>query len=359
MYAVIMAGGKGTRLWPLSRTKKPKQLHSFISDKSLIRETYERLLPSFPSAKILISTTPEYLVDIKKIIPEIAEDDFIVEPYPMGTAAACGLATKIINMRDSEAAVIFLPADHSIKDNGKFLEAVGFAEELCENEYDGYILTIGINPTKPDTGLGYIKMGSQVEESDNLRAFSVEKFVEKPNLEKAEEYVSSWEYLWNSGIFIWKTKKMLELFAKYLPETTKVLENVGQNLGTALYEKVLRNDYKKVENTSIDYGILEKTKEILVVPADFGWSDVGSWGTLLSELTKNYNTKVISRGHHIGVDNDNCLFFAGDKLIATVGLTDIIVVDTSDALLICNSHKSGQVKDLLEKFQQDDKHHYL
>lgn len=358
MYAVIMAGGSGTRLWPLSRQKKPKQLHAFIGDKSLIRETFERLLPQFAVDNIFISTTTEYAPEIQKHLPELPPQNFIIEPYPMNTAAACGLATKIIDKKEKNATVVFLPSDHTIADSAKFLQILEFADNLSD-KYPKHILTIGINPTKPDTGLGYIRMDSQIEKSDGLRAFSVKKFIEKPNLEKAKEYVASWEYLWNAGIFMWKTDHMIDLLAKNMPSTNEVLDKIVASWGTPDFKKTLEENYKKVENTSIDYGVMEKSSDILVIPGDFGWSDVGSWGSLLEVLTDQYKTDLISKGNHIGIDDSNCLVMANEKLIATVGLKDIVIIDTPEAMLICNSKQSGKVKDLLNKMKDEGKHLYL
>lgn len=358
LYAVIMAGGQGTRLWPLSRQAKPKQLHALASDKPLIRETYERLLAKFKPEEIIISTVPSFVNDIKKLLPEIEEKNYIVEPALMGNAAACGLVTTILNQRDPDSSAIFLPADHIIKDKESFIRTVDFAHKLI-SQNPTKILTIGINPTKPDVNLGYIQMDSQIASEGDLKAFSVKKFVEKPDLKTAEKYVASWEYLWNAGMFVWQTNFMLTLFEKNLPQTFLALQKIKKAIGTADFKKILESEYKKVDNTSIDYGILEKTKDILVVPADFGWSDVGSWGSLLEVLSETHGTNVITRGHHIGVDNENCLVMSNDKLIATVGLKNIAVIDTPDVILICDSSKSHKVKELLNKVKEEGKHLYL
>lgn len=353
-----MAGGQGTRLWPLSRVKKPKQLQALASEKTMIRETYERLVPKFKPEEIIVSTTPSFIEDIKRALPELPPENFIVEPFLMGTAAACGLVSKILHLRDKNSSVIFLPSDHIISNKVDFIKTLDFAEELI-NKHQDHILTIGINPTKPDVGLGYIQMNEQIESEHDLKAFTVKRFVEKPDLKTAQEYVSSWDYLWNAGIFIWKTEYILKLFKDNLPQTYEALEAIGRASGTEKEKKVLETEYAKVENTAIDYGIMEKTKKILVIPSDFGWSDVGSWGTLLEVLSKIHGTDIITRGHHIGVDNNNCLVLGNDKLIATVGLKDIVIIDTPDAMLICNSKESHKVKDLLKKFKEEGKHLYL
>lgn len=358
MYAVIMAGGQGARLWPLSRQKNPKQLHAFAGDKPLVRETYERLTKQFSNEEIIISTTPEFVDSIRKIIPEIPKENFIVEPKPMNTAPACGLVSKILNLRDPNSTVVFLPSDHMIGDNKKFLEILAYADEMIEKNPE-HIIQIGINPTRPDTGLGYIQMDSQVDTKNDLKTFSVKRFIEKPTFEKAEEYLHSWEYLWNAGMFVWKTRFILELFEKNMPDTFSILEKIGAAVGTDEEERIINLEYKNVERISIDYGIIEKTTDLLVIPGNFGWSDIGSWGTLLQVLSEMHDTQVISKGNHIGINDKNCLVLAGEKLIATIGLSNIVVVDTPDAMLICNSEESQDVKELLVKFKADGKYLYL
>jgi len=358
MYAVIMAGGAGTRLWPLSRQRKPKQLQNLITDKSLIRETFERIHSRIKTKDIFVSTTPEYIDDIKKQLPELPEKNYIIEPFLMGNAASNCLVSQVLHSLDPKAAAIFLPSDHVIHDKRKFLETLDFAEKIIKKN-PKKILTIGINPTRPDTGLGYIQMGEQVEKSGELRAFSVKKFVEKPNQETAEAYLASWEFLWNSGMFVWRTDHMLSLYKKLLPKTYQAINKIVKAVGTDKEWDILQKEYATVDVTSIDYGIIEKTKDIIVIPGNFPWSDVGSWGSLLDSLSEIYKTKIIVKGHHIGVDSTECLVMAGEKLIATVGLKDVIIVDTPDALLVCDRHESTKVKNLLEKLKEEGKHQYL
>lgn len=358
MYAVIMAGGAGTRLWPLSRQKKPKQLQNLITDKSLIRETFDRIKTKIEPKKIFISTTPEYLDDIKAQIPELKDKNFIIEPFLMGNAASNCLASFILHKLDPKAAAIFLPSDHVIHDKRKFLETLEFAEELIK-KHSKKILTIGINPTRPDTGLGYIQMGEQVGRKASMRVFEVKKFVEKPDLKTAEAYLASWEFLWNSGMFVWRTDHILSLYKKHMPKTYMAIEKIVQAIGTEKEWDILQKEYANVEVNSIDYAIIEKTKDILVVPGNFPWSDVGSWGSLLDSLSEVYKTTIITKGHHVGIDSTECLVIAGEKLVATVGLKNIIVVDTPDALLVCDRNQSGKVKDLLAKLKVDGKHQYL
>lgn len=358
MYAVIMAGGAGTRLWPLSRQRKPKQLQNLITDKSLIRETFDRIHSRIKVKDIFVSTTPEYLDEIKTHLPELSSKNYIIEPFLMGNAASNCLVTKILNLKDPESAVIFLPSDHVIHDKRKFLETLDFAENVIKKN-PKKIITIGINPTRADTGLGYIQMDEELERKGDQRAFKVKKFVEKPDQKTAEAYLASWEFLWNSGMFVWRTDYMLSLYKKFLPKTYSAIGKITAAIGTDKEWDMLNKEYANVDVTSIDYGIIEKTKDIIVIPGNFPWSDVGSWGSLLDSLSEIYKTKIIAKGHTINVGSTDCLIIAGEKLIATVGLKDVIVVDTNDAILVCDRHESAKVKDLLTKLKEDGKHQYL
>ncbi|MFA5927178.1 MAG: mannose-1-phosphate guanylyltransferase [Patescibacteria group bacterium] len=360
LYGVIMAGGQGTRLWPLSRAKAPKQLHSLASEKSLIQETYDRLLPMVKTPdRIYVSTNPLYAERIKEQLPDVPEENYIIEPFPMNTAAACILATAVLSKRADNPVIFFAYSDPAIKDEARFREIVLAGEKILEDRPNN-ILTVGINPTKPDTGLGYIQFGKEITENGSeIRAFKVKRFVEKPDLKTAEKYVASFDYLWNSGMFMWHTDYLLKLAEEFMPDTHKTIMGIADAWDTPNRDEILAKEYAKVEKTSIDYGIMEKTKDILVIPGDFGWSDIGSWGTLYELLSDMTDSNVVSRGHHIGHNDTNCLVYAGDKLVATVGLEDVVVIDTPDALLICNRHKSQEVKDLLSKIKEAGEEEYL
>lgn len=354
-FAVIMAGGLGTRLWPLSRKKKPKQLHALVGKDSMIRDTFLRLQPKFLPEKIIISTVPEFVADIKKHLPEIPNENFIVEPFMMGNAAACGLVTKILNKRSTDSSAVFLPADAYIKDKKRFLDIISHAEKILEKHPD-HIVQIGIKPTRPDTGMGYIQAGKKIGftagETKNIGVMAVKRFVEKPDFKTAEKYLKSGDYFWNAGIFAWKTSLLLDLIKQNLPDLNKGLEKIGESLGTAEEDTAIKKEYGKVEKTSIDYGIIEKTKKLLVIPADFGWSDVGTWETLHQVLLELNESKDISRGNHAGIETENCLVLSNsEKLIATVGLNNVVIIDTPDATLICDTKHSHKVKDLLEKLE--------
>ncbi|MEK7096450.1 MAG: sugar phosphate nucleotidyltransferase [Patescibacteria group bacterium] len=359
-YAVIMAGGQGTRLWPLSRKNMPKQLHRLSSDKSLIQETVGRLLPIFKPDQIFISTTPEYQEEINNQLPEIPAKNYIIEPVAMGNAAACGLATMLIAKKDPEANIIFYPADQSIKNEERFQQTLQYAF-LQLNQHPDHIITIGIEPNRPDTGLGYIQMAEEInfDKEKNLRINKVKCFVEKPDQETAVSYISSSQYLWNAGIFIWQTDNFIKLVQDHLPNIYSVLKTITDSYNSDRYDDVLNSEYPNIENITVDYGIMEKTDKILVVPGDFGWSDIGNWSTLFEILSEIEGTNVVSRGEHISIEDENSIVFSGEKLIATIGLKDIVVVDTPDATLICDRNRAHQVKDLLNKLKEEGKENYL
>jgi len=359
MYAVIMASGQGTRLWPLSRVEKPKQFHSLLGKKTMIQETFDRLSKKFKPEDILVTVTSGCYGEAQKQLPTLPKENFIIEPFATGTLGSCGIAIEAIYRRDPEASAIFVPSDHLITEPDEFIKIVDYVEDLIEGKFNDRVILIGVNPTRPDTGMGYIQMNSQIETKGDLKVFSVKRFVEKPDLETAKKYVAQWEYLWNGGMFAWKIKHIKELYRKFAPETEKAMDLIGQSFGKAEYNKVVEKEYKNFEKTSIDYAIMEKTNDILVVPGDFGWSDVGSWGTLLDVLIEEYGSSVVSKGHFLGVDNDRCLVLANDKLVATVGLEDVIIVDTPDALLICKGDKSQKVKELIDKIKSEGKGLYL
>lgn len=357
LYTVIMAGGQGTRLWPLSRKKLPKQLQNLISNRSLIQETYERLKPLIKPEQVIISTTPEYIEEIKKHLPEIPKENYIIEPFANGNAAACGLVSTLLQQRDRGAIAAFLPADHAIRNDQLFLDTLKYTTDLC-TKYPQKIITIGITPSRPDTGLGYIQIGEEFKD-EALTAYQVKRFVEKPDLSHATDYVKSGQYFWNSGTFVWATDHFMKLMKEYIPKTYSALETISNAYEQSNYLETLNRNYSKTENISIDYGIMEKTKDILVVPGNFGWSDIGNWSTLFELLSEINNNKLVSRGHHISHEDKDCLVYANDKLVATIGLENVVVIDTDDAILICNRQKAHQVKDLLAKLKKAGKEEYL
>lgn len=354
-YVVIMGGGSGTRLWPISRTNLPKQLHRFSSEKSLIQETFERVKNLVPKENIYVSLVKPILKYCEEQLPNIHRENYIVEPEGKNTAPAIGLVAATIFKRDPQAIVITIASDHVVNNVTNFTEAIKSAFAFVEKNPQ-YFTTVGIKPTRPDTGLGYIKVGRKFE---NSRLHAVEKFVEKPNEEVAEKYLASGEYLWNASYFVWRADKLIAMYEKHAPDIYKHMKEILRVVGQQDSQKVIDKIYKSMPKEPIDTAIAEKVEDIAVVPADLGWSDIGSWATLYDLLSSTKGTHTVSEGNHIGVDDKNCLIYAQDKLLATVGLEDIVIVDTPDVTLVCNKNKSQDIKKLIEKLKEQKQDKYL
>lgn len=353
-YIVLMAGGSGTRLWPMSRIDMPKQFHKFSGDKSLIEETYDRFDGLAHKENIYISLTENILAETQKQLKDVPKENFIIEPEGKNTAPAIALATAYIFKKDPSAIIAMICSDHTVKKVSAYREAFLTAKSFVEKNPE-YLVTIGIKPTRPDTGYGYIKVGKKFE---NHPINEVDSFVEKPNLETAEKYLSSGKYLWNAGYFVFRADELIKSFEKYSPEIYKGLKEILKSIDTPKEKSVIKTEYAKFEKVPIDTAIAEKVEKIAVVPADLGWSDVGSWASLL-EILSTKKDAVVSQGHHIGIDDKNCLIYAQDKLLATVGLENIVIVDTPDVTLVCNKDKSQDVKKLIEKLKEQGMDKYL
>lgn len=359
MKAVIMAGGSGTRLWPMSRKSFPKQLQKLVGDKSMIQETFDRLEPVVGKDNIYISTTEKYKEATRKTLIGVNEDNYLIEPNAKNTAPAIGLITAYFYALDPKTIIATVASDHVVTKTGEFQKVLGVARDLIIKNPD-QLVTVGLNPTYPETGMGYIKMNGLFTTINNTKVFSVEEFVEKPDLATAKKYLSSWEYLWNASYFIFRADHMMNLFKKHQSKIYTELEKIVKlyDRGEAT-EELINEIYQKMPEAPIDTAIIEKAKDVLVIPADLGWNDVGSWASLYDVLSLSTGSSVISKGHHIGVDDENILVYSGEKMIATVGLDNIVIVDTPDVTLICNKNHSQDIKKLIEKLKDEGKHLYL
>jgi len=352
MYAIIMAGGSGTRFWPLSREKMPKQLLRIGGEDTLICQTVGRVLPLVPIENIFIVTN-QSLADM--IGQQLAskfdrswDNNFILEPMAKNTAPALVLAALHLERVDPESVMVVLAADHSIRLADEFINLLKKAEEAAKQ---GYLVTFGIKPNRPETGYGYIKAGDPFNDGDSLGVSKVAAFVEKPNIETAREYVRQGNYYWNSGIFVWKTRTFLQEMEKYAPILYQGLLEIKKSIGTPAEAEVIDQVFKRYEPISIDYAVMEKTDKAAVIPADIGWSDVGSWTALDDVSDKDASGNVIT-GNVIDIGSRDSIIYAEKRLVATIGLKDAVVVDTPDATLVCSKDKAQDVKKVVDELKK-------
>ena len=338
---LIMAGGSGTRFWPLSTNERPKQFLDLVSEKTMIRETVDRVVKLIPAEKIFISTNIFYLDIIKKELPEIPEKNIIFEPMARDTAACIGYAALIIQKIYNDSVMAVLPSDHLIKKEKEFLESLEFAFEKAEKDV---IVTLGIKPSYPETGYGYIEYiknkNSDKESDEKFEIYKVKSFREKPNKEIAEKYIEKGNYLWNSGMFIWKTEFILNEIKKYMDSHKLILEKMEE-----MINKIDLNEF---------YGVMEHTKSVLVIPVDIDWNDVGSFKSLEDVFPKDKNNNIIQSEKFEEIDSEGNIIINKEhnKIIATIGLEDIVIVNTENALLVCHKEKSQEIKKILGKIEK-------
>ena len=357
--ALIMAGGKGERFWPRSRVTLPKQFLSLTDDgKTMIQLTVERIKPLVNIEDVYIATNKAYKELVKEQLPDLPEKNILCEPIGRNTAPCIGLgavhvAKQCESVSEEDATMIVLPSDHLIKSNEIFIETFEDACKVAE-EADN-LVTIGITPNYPETGYGYIKYNKSVQKS---AAFGVDRFVEKPSLDVAKEYLAAGDYLWNSGMFVWKISTILDCFKNYMPSTHIGLMDIKAAIGTAQEEAVLAEKFPTLESQSVDYGIMEKASNIFILPGNFGWDDVGSW-LAVGRIKKSNEDGNVVNGNVVTVNTKNCVLEGHDKLIATVGLRDMVVVDTEDAILISTKENAGEIKQVLASLREQNKEQYL
>ncbi|MGN0637342.1 MAG: mannose-1-phosphate guanylyltransferase [Huintestinicola sp.] len=345
--AVIMAGGRGERFWPRSRNSFPKQFLSLTSDgETMIQKTVGRLESLVSLEDTFIVTNANYADLVREQLPEIPEENILLEPAARNTAPCIGLAASVIRKRYGDAVMLVLPSDHLIKFNQMFIDtlrsAIGAAEEGCN------LVTIGITPTYPETGYGYIQFSA--DETAYPGIYGVQRFVEKPNIELAKEYCNSGEYLWNSGMFVWKASSIDKKLRKHLPDMAEGLDRIYDSVQTDAFESTVSSVFPKFRSESIDFGVMEKASDVFTIPGNFGWDDVGSW-LALERINKTNEFGNMVQGDVISVNTKNTIVCGNKKLIATVGIEDLIVVDTDDALLICSKDSTQDVKKVIENLK--------
>ncbi|MCB0704387.1 MAG: mannose-1-phosphate guanylyltransferase [Saprospiraceae bacterium] len=354
-YVAIMAGGVGSRFWPASRVSRPKQfLNISGSGKSLIRETFERFLSLVPASNIFIVTNGIYKALVKEHLPEISDNQILCEPSRNNTGPCVAYTAFKLHALDPDANFIIAPSDSLIKKEAVFLDAI--REALRYAASHNALLTLGIQPTRPDTGYGYIHFDTNATEG----VHKVRQFTEKPPLEKAKEFVASGEYLWNAGIFIWRAASILEAFKTYQPEIYEILSG-----GNAFYngpeeQRFIDEHYPKTPSVSVDYAIMEHATNIYTLPADIGWSDLGTWASLHAESEKDNRQNVVQGGNMILEDTENCLLRTPEgKLVVIKGLKDFIVVDESDVLLIYPKSSEQEIKAITQQIEKESGDQFL
>ena len=348
--ALIMAGGRGERFWPMSRKSMPKQFLSLADpEKTMIQSTVERIRPLVKTGDILIATNRDYKPLVRAQLPDLPEENVLCEPLARNTAPCIGWGAVTLRKKYGDALMMVLPSDHLIQQPVLFRGALKSALQTAEET--GALVTLGISPSAPDTGYGYIRYDAE-EETGYGNVFRVARFVEKPDLETAKRYLAEGGYLWNSGMFIWKASSVLNEIRENLPEMYAQLETMEKAIGTDRETDVLNEVFAQIRPISIDYGVMEKAKNVYVLPSSFGWDDVGSWLAVGRINPSNERGNVI-RGDVVTVDSDRCIVQGGDKLIALVGMEDTIVVDTDNALLICSKENAGGIRKVLETLKAD------
>lgn len=343
-FAVIMSGGKGRRFWPLSRGARAKQLMGMVNGDTLLDLTIKRLLPVFAPENILVVTQDIQADATERILARFPGIKLLKEPVGKNTGPCIAYASHYIRSTVGDAVIAFLPADHFIQKADAFRQILSAGLEFVEES--GALLTLGIKPVRPATGFGYIKMGPHVRQVQGLDFYKVGEFAEKPSLEVAKQYLESGEYLWNAGVFVFETSAIIDEIARHIPNIGKAFEACSSSLGTPREAENLAECYSEIPEISIDFGVMEKTAGACVVPADIGWDDVGSWESFARYMPKDAMANAV-HGTHVGIETRDCIVYSDHHLIATLGLGDIAIVATEDAILVMRKEKGEEVKDLV------------
>lgn len=344
-HCVIMAGGSGTRFWPQSRRARPKQLLSIAGRKTMIRATVDRLLPTIPVERIMIVAAESCAEQIRTEIAELLPEKTIAEPQGRNTAPCIALAAYKLAKEHGDAVMAVLPADHLIGNEEDFRMILRTA--CAAAVMDDYLITLGIVPDRPETGYGYIEMGPPVLTINGTEAFQVKNFVEKPDAATAVQYLEKGNYMWNSGMFIWKVSTIIKAFEEHLPSVSRVLESILPQLNTPEEPAALKRVYGQLESISIDYAIMEKARRVLTIPLDVQWNDVGSWSSLHGVWPGDDCGNAVN-GSALCVGSGSCIVSSPHKLAIIMGVDDLIVVDTPDALLVCRKDNAQDIKKLQE-----------
>lgn len=351
-YAVIMAGGGGTRLWPLSRQARPKQMLSLFDERTLFQIAVERLDGLFPPERICVVTVAEQAQELQKQCPQIPLENYLIEPKPRGTASVVGLAAAVLGARDPQASMAVLTADHFIGNVGRFQQLLRAADLAAAQ---GWLVTLGIAPTYAATGYGYIQVGEPVTQLEEMSVHRALRFKEKPAAEAAEAMWQDGQHAWNSGMFVWRVAQIMAEFRRQMPDLTRGLEQIAAALGTPAERQVVAEVWEGLRSETIDYGIMEGAERVAVIPAaGLGWSDVGSWESLFEVLPADEHGNIVREAQFMGLDTHNTLIYGqpNGRLVVTIGVQDLVVVDTGDVLLVCPRAQAQQVRQVVAQLKQ-------
>ena len=355
LYAVIFAGGLGSRLWPISRKRSPKQITPFLNNQTMLQRTYELVQQIVPATNILVCTNADYKAACLQQIPELKEQQLIVEPMRRNTCAAVGLAATVLNKLDPQAKMINVWSDHYIKNKNEYKEKMLLAVKSLD-KYPDYLINVVIKPEYPAIGYGYLEAGELLDDG----MYEARRFVEKPDLETAQQYLQAGNFYWNAAMFAWNVKTLLNLYQQYMPEMYQELMKIQTAWNTDEQEQILNEVFPQLESISVDYAIFEKAPKIALIPADLGWRDIGSWNSIYEILTTE-GDNIVKRGNVETVDTEDALIFNEnpDKLVTVVGMEDIVIVDTKDSLLVVKKSKDQDIKKLVKRLEEKELTEYL
>lgn len=359
-YGVIMAGGGGTRLWPLSRADKPKQTLRLLGQRSLFQLAIDRLLPLIPPERLRVVTIERQLSLLKGQRSQLPDSAFVLEPAPRGTASVVGLAAVLLEQEDPEAVMAVLTADHAIGDEGRFRDLLAAAYSAAQQ---GHLVTLGIEPTEAATGFGYLKRGKEMEQLGQFTLYQVDSFREKPDEATAEGYYESGDYSWNSGMFVWRADRILAEIEQHMPKLMATLNNIRGAIGSGQLEAVIAREWADLESETIDFGIMERADEVVMLPAgELGWRDVGSWDSLFEVLEADQHGNLLLLEDKVILDSQGNLVVqedGADRLVALLGVKDLVVIDTGNSLLITSRQRAQDVRQLVKKLKDEDLQEYL
>lgn len=366
MKAIILAGGTGTRLWPMSREKKPKQFFDLVGNEPLIKDTYRRLLRAFPEEKIYFSVSAPLAELLLQHFPDWPVERLIIEPEKRDTGAAMGYVAAVLELQDPDEPIVFVPADHFIGNEEKFLNCLTVGEKLIRET--GKMLDIGVTPTFTSTVLGYTKIADKFRDQDGVEIFKFSGHTEKPPYEAAKKYLEDGSYLWHASYYMWTPRKFMEAFELYAPEAAAVLQEIQNTIHNDrggewpfVPTSVINVLYSQLPKKSFDYLITEKMNptDVLIMKGDFGWSDIGAWDTLHDRLSADSNDNI-TKGRSVLLETEGSLVYAPEgKTVAVLGMKDVVVVDTGDALLVCPKDQAQRIKEIISQLQTNNWHDVL